>query len=153
MDAALIRPDDFNFPLLVHVLGAIALVGVLTLATASLAAAWSSGSAALTRLSFRALLWAGLPAWIVNRVGAEWIADKEGLTGDEVPSWVDIGYIVSDPAFLLLVGATVLTGIRARRTARGGGEALTLDRVALALLALALLGYLIAIWAMTAKPA
>jgi hypothetical protein len=149
---AAVRPDEWNFPLLIHVLGAMTLVGVLVLATASLAAAWNSGSGPLTRLGFRALLWAGLPAWILSRVGAEWVADKEGLTGDEVPNWIDIGYMVSDPGLLLLIAATVLTGIGARRASRGIGSAVTLDRVAAVLLAISVVAYLIAVWAMTTQP-
>ena len=149
---ALIRPDDWNFPLLVHVFGAMTLVGVLVLATASVAAAWSSGSAALTRLGFRSLLWAGLPAWILTRVGAEWIADKEGLNTDDPPDWVDIGFMVSDPGLLLLIGATVLTGVGSRRAGRGTGSAVGFDRVAAILLAIAVVAYLVALWAMTTKP-
>ena len=147
-----VRPDDWNFPLLLHVFGAMVLVGSLVLATASLAAAWNSGSGPLTRLGFRALLWAALPAWILNRVGAEWVADKEGLTGDDVPSWIDMGYMVSDPGLLLLIAATVLAGIGARRASRGTGSAATLDRVAAVLLAISVVAYLVAVWAMTTKP-
>jgi hypothetical protein len=149
---ALVRPDDWNFPLFLHVLGAMTLVGVLVLATASLAAAWNSGSAALTRVSFRALLWAGIPAWILNRVGAEWIADKEGLNTDDPPNWIDIGYMVSDPGLLLLIAATVLAGIGARRATRGTGSAVTLDRVATVLLGISVVAYLVAVWAMTTQP-
>jgi hypothetical protein len=150
---AAIRPDAWNFPLLLHVLGATTLVGALALATASLAAAWSNGSAALTRLGFRALLWAGLPAWIVTRASAEWIRDKEGISTDDAPDWIDLGYAISDQGFLLLVAAAILTGIGTRRAARGTGSAVTLDRVAVVLLAVSVIAYLVAVWAMTTKPA
>jgi hypothetical protein len=150
---AAIRPDAWNFPLLLHVLGATTLVGALALATASLAAAWSNGSAALTRLGFRALLWAGLPAWIVTRASAEWIRDKEGISTDDAPDWIDLGYAISDQGFLLLVVAAILTGIGTRRAARGTGSAVTLDRVAVVLLAVSVIAYLVAVWAMTTKPA
>jgi hypothetical protein len=149
---AVIRPDDWNFPLLLHVLGAMTLVGALVLATTSLAAAWNSGSAALTRLGYRALLWAALPAWVLNRVGAEWIADKEGLNTDDAPNWVDIGYMVSDPGLLLLIAATVLSGIGARRASRGTGSAASLDRIATVLLGISVVAYLVAVWAMTTQP-
>jgi hypothetical protein len=149
---AAIRPDAWNFPLLLHVLGATTLVGALALATASLAAAWSNGSAALTRLGFRALLWAGLPAWIVTRASAEWIRDKEGISTDDAPDWIDLGYAISDQGFLLLVVAAILTGIGTRRAARGTGSAVTLDRVAVVLLAVSVIAYLVAVWAMTTKP-
>lgn len=149
---AVVRPDDWNFPLLLHVFGAMTLVGALVLATASLAAAWNSGSGPLTRLGFRALLWAGLPAWILSRVGAEWVADKEGLNTDDPPNWIDMGYMISDPGLLLLIAATVLAGIGARRAGRGAGSAVTLDRVAAVLLAISVIAYLVAVWAMTTKP-
>jgi hypothetical protein len=149
---AIVRPDDWNFPLLLHVFGAMTLVGVLVLATASLAAAWNSGSGSLTRLGFRALLWAGIPAWILSRVGAEWIADKEGLNTDDPPNWIDIGYMVSDPGLLLLIAATVLAGVGARRADRGTGSAAALDRVAAVLLAISVVAYSVAVWAMTTRP-
>jgi hypothetical protein len=149
---ATIRPDDWNFPLLLHVLGAMVLVGALALATASLAAAWRSGSAALTQLGFRALLWAGLPAWIVTRASADWIRDKQGISRDDAPNWIDIGYAISDPGLLLLIAAAVLTWIGARRATRGTGSAVALDRVAVVLLAISVVAYLVAAWAMTTKP-
>jgi hypothetical protein len=149
---AAVRPDDWNLPLLLHVLGAMTLVGALVLATASLAATWRHGSAVLTRLSFRALLWAAIPAWIATRVGAEWVADKERIPNDDPPSWVDVGYMVSDPGLLLLLVATILTGIGARRTGRGTGSAVGVDRVAAVLLAISVVAYLVAVWAMTTKP-
>jgi hypothetical protein len=149
---AAIRPDDWNFPLLLHVLGAMVLVGALALATASLAAAWSSGSAALTRLGFRALLWAGLPAWIVTRASADWVRDKEGISRDDAPNWIDIGYAISDQGFVLLIVAGILTWIGARRATRGTGSAVTFDRVAVVLLAVSVVAYLVAVWAMTTKP-
>lgn len=149
---AAIRPDEWNLALVIHILGAMTLMGVLALAAVSLAAAWGNGSAALTRLGFRSLLWAGLPAWIVTRIGAEWIADKQGIDTDDPASWIELGYMISDPGLLLLIIATVLTGIGARRTRKQTGDATTLDRVATVLLVISLLAYLVAIWAMTTKP-
>lgn len=148
---AAIRPDEWNFPLLVHVASAMVLVGVLVLSASSLAGAWNSGSAALTRLGFRSLLWAGLPAYIVLRGSAEWIADKEGVP-DEPPLWIDMGYMATDPGLLLLIGAAVLSGIGTRRARQGTGSAVKLDRVASVLLGLSIVLYLVAVWAMTTKP-
>ena len=82
---ATIRPDSWDFPLLLHVLGAMLLVGTLVLAASALVLAWRDGNASLVRLGYRSLLLGALPAWIVMRGAAEWIADKEGLTGDERP--------------------------------------------------------------------
>jgi phosphoglycerol transferase MdoB-like AlkP superfamily enzyme len=147
-----IRPDSWDFPLLVHVLGAMLLVGALVLAASALILAWRDGSASLVRLGYRSLLIGALPAWIVMRGTAEWIADKEGLTGDEVPSWVDIGYSTADAGFLLLLISTLLAGLAVRRARRveppGGG----FRRVSTVVVSLALVAYLVAIWAMTTKP-
>ena len=150
---AAIRPDDWNFVLFLHVLGAMTLVGALFLAASSLAAAWSNGSAAMTRLSYRALLWVGVPSFLLMRVSAELIADKEGLNDlDDPPAWVDIGYIFSDPGLLLLVAATVCAGVGNRRMRDQTGDATTLDKAALVLVSISLLIYVVAIWAMTTKP-
>ncbi len=150
---ASVRPDDWNLPLLLHVLGAMTLVGALTLAATSLAAAWANGSAAMTKLGYRALLWAGLPAFIVMRIFAEVIADKEGWSDlDNPPDWVDLGYMISDPTLLLVIIATVCAGVGNRRLRNQSGDATTLDRVALILVSISLLGLLFAVWAMTTKP-
>jgi hypothetical protein len=146
------RADSWDFPLFLHIFGAMILVGALALAASSLAAAWRNGSAAMTRLGYRALLWAGLPAFLVMRLSAEWIADKEGIDVDNPPEWIDTGYSVADPALLLLIIATVCAGIGNRRLRNQSGSATTLDRVALVLISISLLGYLFAIWAMTTKP-
>lgn len=149
-----IRPDSWEFPLLLHVLGAMLLVGTLVLAASALVLARRDGSAAMLRLGYRSLLIGALPAWIVMRVGAEWVADKEGLTGDEVPSWVDIGYSVSEPGLLLLLIATVLAGLALRRAGRAGSSSGDgLSGVSTALVSLLLVAYLVAIWAMTTRPA
>jgi hypothetical protein len=150
---AAIRPDAWNFPLLLHVLGAMLLVGTLVLAASALVVAQRDGSAAMLRLGYRSLLLGALPAWIVMRGAAEWIADKEGLTGDNVPDWVDLGYSIADPGLLLLLISTLLAGLALRRAGRaesssGGG----LSGVSTVLVALLLVAYLVAIWAMTTKP-
>ncbi len=148
-----IRPDAWGFPLLLHVLGAMLLVGALVLAASALALAWRDGSVSLVRLGYRSLLIGALPAWIVMRGAAEWIADKENLTGDDVPSWVDLGYSISDPGLLLLLISTVLAGLALRRTGRaegpGGGG---FSRASAIFASLLLVAYLVAIWAMTTRP-
>jgi disulfide bond formation protein DsbB len=139
---AAIRPDDWNLALFVHVLGAMVLVGALALAAAAVAGH-------NPRLGFRALLLGAIPSWIAMRVGAQWIASKEGLDDPDVdvPAWVDIGFITSESSFLLLVAATICTGVAARR-ARGGG----LRTATLVLVGIVLAAYVVAIWAMSAKP-
>lgn len=161
-ELAIVRPDEWNLALFVHVLGALTLVGAATYATTSLAAAWRGGSLDATRAGYRALLWGVFPAWIVMRIGAQWIADEEGLT-DSTATWIEIGYITAEPFLLLLIIATVLAGLAVRRAGRAGddgpggptpeaGAPSTGVRVATGLVAFALLAYVVTIWAMTTKP-
>ena len=150
MMLAAIRPDDWNLPLIVHLAGAMLLVGALVVAVAVMAGALRGGedAAVLPGLAFRALLLGVLPAYVVMRAGAEWIASKEGL-GDSDLGWIGIGYATADGGLLLAIIATVLAWRVARRSARGPGGA---GRAVIVLCALLLIAYAIAIWAMTAKP-
>ena len=130
-----------NLALFVHILGAMVLVGSLVFVVTQMAAD-------NLRLAFRTLLIAVIPSWIVMRVAAQWILSKEGLDDvDPPPSWVDIGFITSEGSFVLLIAATVCAGLAARR-ARGGG----LRTATLVLVAISLVAYVVAIWAMTTKP-
>jgi hypothetical protein len=155
-----IRPDDWNLPLFLHVLGAMVLVGSLVLVAVSLSSArvGDSGaarvgdSAGALRLGYRSLLLGVIPSWIVMRVSAQWIASKEGLDEGDVPGWVDIGFMTSEPTLLLLIAATVCAGIAARRARDGGRGFGGLNTAALVLVAISLLAYVFAIWAMSTKP-
>ena len=150
-----IRPDDWNLPLFLHVLGAMVLVGALVLVITSLASARSGDSAAAgLRLAYRSLLFAAIPAWIVMRLSAQWIASKEGLDDlDEPPAWVDIGFLTSEPTLLFLIAAAVCARIAARRAREGGRAFGGLNTASLILVSISLLAYVLAIWAMSAKPA
>ena len=148
-----IRPDEWNLPLFLHLLGAMTLVGALVLVVVSLASARGGDSAPGLRLAYRSLLFAAIPAWIVMRLGAQWIASKEGLDDlDDPPAWVDIGFITSEPTLLLLIAATVCAGIAARRAREGGRAFGGLNTAALVLVSITLAAYVLAIWAMSTKP-
>jgi hypothetical protein len=153
MSYAAVRPDSWNFPLFLHVLGASVLVGLLAVAVAVLIAATRSGDdrTAAVRLAFRTLLIGAIPAYLVMRVGAEWIADKENLA-DSDASWIGIGYSVADGGILVLIVANVLAGLAYRR-ARRGGQPLTLVRWTTGLTLLLIVAYAVALWAMATKPA
>jgi hypothetical protein len=139
---ASIRPDSWNLPLFVHILGAMVLVGALALVLVAIAGRD-------LRLGFRSLLFGVLPGWIVMRGAAEWIADKEKVNDlNPVPSWVDLGYSIADPMLLLIIIATVCSGIAVRRQQRGGA----LRGTALVLTAVALAAAFVAVWAMSTKP-
>ena len=148
------RPDAAKFWLFVHILGGMATVGALTLCLIALVGAWRSGSISLTRLGYRALLWGAVPSFIVMRVAAQIVLNKEGLDGDEVDlTWINIGFTVTDVGLLFLIITTVLTGLAVRKQTRGGREAPSIGvRISTGLVSLLLIGYLIAVWAMTVKP-
>jgi len=147
---ALIRPDDWNLPLLVHVGGAMILVGgLLTAGGASLLASRDS-TGTLTRFSYLTLAYVAFPGFIVMRVGAQWIYDKEGWSGDDDPAWLGIGFMTADLGALLLIIALIVGGIGLSRKRRGGGDGLLRTSGVIALVLLAV--YVVAVWAMGAKP-
>jgi hypothetical protein len=149
---ALIRPHSWDFPLFLHIFGGMLMVGALTLSLVSLAGAWRTGSAALTRLGFRALLWGAVPGFVILRAAAEWIASKEHLTGSNVDlTWLNIGFSVTDGGIVLLIVATVFGGIATKRSGQGG-RPIVGTRVATILVSILLVAYLVAVWAMTTKP-
>jgi hypothetical protein len=145
---AIVRPDAWNLPLLVHVLGALLLVGslVVVLAVSAGALRGGDGAAVLSRLSFRTLLLGVLPSYVVMRGAAEWVASEEAV-GD--PTWVGIGYATADGGLLLTLIAIGLAWRGARRGAAGSGG---MGRAVTVLAAVMLLAFAVAIWAMTAKP-
>jgi len=147
---AAIRPDDWNIALLVHALGAMVLVGALVLASSALIFAWRDGTLASVRLGLRVMLLGALPAWIVMRVGAEWIASKEGLEDSDV-AWVTIGFTTSDVGFVVILVTSLLAWLAMRRAARDGGAGGS-GRAAAVLVSLLLVAYLVTTWAMTTKP-
>jgi len=150
---ALIRPHDWTIPLFVHIFGAMLLVGALALTAISLIAAWRSNSGPLTRLGFMSLFYGVIPGWIIMRGGAQWIAHKEGLDNDNVNlSWLDIGFTMADLGFVLLIACTIVGGLTVRRIKRTGSPSPIPTRIATGLVSLLLIGYLVAVWAMTTKP-
>lgn len=153
---ALIRPDSWNFPLLLHVLGAMALVGALVTALAVQVVGWrgrgQAEAAAFARLAFRTLLIGAVPAWVLMRLGGQWIGSREGLADiDNPPAWIDIGFTTADLGGIVLVVSLVVAWFGARRLSRSGGGS-ALARGATVLTVVLVLAYLVAVWAMTAKP-
>jgi hypothetical protein len=146
---AIVRPDAWNLALLVHVAGAMLLVGALVVVVASMGGALRRGDGAevLTGLAFRTLLIGVLPAYLAMRVGAEWIAAEEDVPDDA--GWIGIGYMTADGGLLLTIIAAVVAWRATRRGADGPGG---LGRAVLVLGAVLLVAYAFAIWAMTAKP-
>jgi hypothetical protein len=143
------RPSDWNFPLFVHVLGAMILVGGLLTGASILA--FSRGDVRSLRLGYWTLLAVALPGYILMRIGAQWIYSREGWDKlDSDPAWIGIGYIVADVGALFVLIALVLGGIGVRRLKDGGGQGLLKAATVIAWIVLA--AALVAVWAMAGKP-
>jgi hypothetical protein len=145
---AAIRPDDVDLALLVHVLGAMVLLGGLVTAATAGVVGWRDAGGELFRLAYRTLLFVAFPAFVVMRVAAEWVYRAEDLdTVADEPAWIGIGYLTADLGGILLLLSLVLGGIGLRR---GGGGGLLKAATVLAMLLVAV--YVVAVWAMGAKP-
>jgi cytochrome b561 len=152
MVLAAIRPSDWNFPLFLHVGGAMALVASLVVALYTIRIARERGDQPAALFAYRTLWRFTLPAYIVMRVGAQWIVSKEHLESSN-DAWIGIGFTSSDLGLLLLLAGLVLTGLMARRakqgtTVAGAGQL----RAAGILAGILLVAYIVTIWAMTTKP-
>jgi hypothetical protein len=149
---AAIRPDDQNFPLLLHIVGATVAFGAFLACAASLALA--RGETRLLRLGYFSLLLVGLPGFILMRLSAEWIYRKQGW--DDLPAqikqpaWLGIGFFVADVGAILFLVALVLGGIGVYQLRNGGGAVLL--RITMASALVLAVAYAVAVWAMTGKP-
>lgn len=148
---AIIRPDDSNVALFFHVLGAMVATGGLVLALVYFGAAWRGDSPSSFRAGYKALLYAAVPGYIVMRLAAQWTVSQEHLDNlDSDPSWLGIGFMVGDAGLLFLAIATITAGVSSRNSSEGGAAAIRVSTVFTALL---LVAYVVAVWAMTTKPA
>jgi hypothetical protein len=149
---ATIRPDEQNFPLFVHIVGATILVGGLLTAATILALA--RGDARSLRLGYWTLLAVSLPGWIIMRIGAQWIYSEQGwddLPDDfEEPTWLGIGYFAADLGGLVLLVSLIVGGIGVYRLRADKGSGLLRATMILSLILLA--AYVVAAWAMAGKP-
>ena len=138
------RPDSWNLPLFLHVLGATVVFG----ATGALAiVGFASRRAAdhgplLARVALRTFLFGVLPSWLLMRIAAEWVLDKESFYADE--GWVGVGYIVSEGAGVFLL----VTGILAWLSLRRGRLMLAVPILA----TICVIGFAVAWVAMSGKP-
>ena len=150
---AAIRPDSVNLPLFLHVLGAMLLVGALATVASTILAGWGRDERAvgLTRFALRAIPYGVLPAYVLMRIGAQWTEAEQDYPEDFEPAWLGIGYITADAGALLVLISIVLAVIGLRKLRAGGG--LGLGRAVGIISLLLLVAYVVAVWAMTAKPA
>lgn len=114
MIAAYSRPF---WPLFLHVLGAMTLVGaVLAAAIVSFAAWGRPATPALSRTAFWSLVAVGVPGYLVMRVFAEVIRSDEGFKSN-LPTWITLGRNIADGGLLLLL-ATAAVAYLWRRTGK-----------------------------------
>ena len=148
----MVRPSSWNPLLFIHVFGAMLLVATMVLAIYSLVLARRRGDEPATRFAFRTLFMGVLPAYIVMRVGAQLIVDKEKLS-DSKATWIGLGFSISDAGALLLLVTLLLAGLSAR-SAKGGTAVAGAKRlrVATILSGILVVAYVVAIYAMTTKP-
>lgn len=119
---AVIRPNDWNWLLLFHLLSAFVLVGgVLTVVLASLAAGREADPEhvpLLRAVAFRTNLVVVLPAFVVLFVFGDVLANREYKHGD--PDWLSASYVITGVS--LIVGGVFLTLLQfwvLRRTRAG----------------------------------
>ena len=148
---ATVRPHAWDFPLFVHVLGAMVLTGGLLASASSLA--FARGDGRLLRLGYWSLLIVSLPGWILMRIGAQWVYSKEGwdnVPDKLIPTWIGLGFLLADLGGLILLVSLVIGGIGVYRLRAGKGGGLLKGTLVLAVVLLA--AYLVAAWAMAGKP-
>jgi hypothetical protein len=145
----LIRPDDENLPLLVHILGASILVGGL-LTGASLLG-FARGSVSMLRLGYWTMLAVALPGLVLMRIGAEWIY-RTSVWDDleDEPTWIMIGGVTADVGGALFLVSLAAGGFGIYRLREGKGEGLLKATMVIGLILLA--AYVVAVWAMAGKP-
>jgi uncharacterized membrane protein len=151
---AAIRADSVNLPLFLHVLGAMLLVGALAAVAFVTVVGWRTPDRAgrLGRFALKMLLVGVLPAWIVMRIAAQWTESEENLPDDFEPAWLGIGYITAELGGLLILISAVLAGIGLRRSREDSTRSVLFARIVGIVCILLLAAYLVAMWAMTAKP-
>ena len=147
---AALRPDDWNLPLLLHVSGAMILVGGHFAAAGALA--YSGRHVSFLRFGYFSLLGVALPGWVLMRLGAEWIYSAEGwddVPARSEPAWLATGALIADAGGVLLFVSLAVGAVGLYRLRRGkGGRVL---KSALGLSLVLLVAYLVAVWAMTGK--
>lgn len=134
-----IRPHSFDFPLFLHVFGAMVLFGaVLTATLISAVGSRRADSGPNRRVAFWSLICVAVPAYVAMRAGAQWIYSKEGFSGHGDPTWLGIGFAIADAGLLLLL-VTIGFAWWWRRSAKPiAGQVVTaLSAIYLVLLAIA----------------
>lgn len=151
---AVIRPDNVNLPLFLHVLGAMLLVGTLLAIAFATILGWRAPERApgLGRFGLKTLLVGVLPAYVVMRVGAQWTEAEQSYPEGSEPGWLDVGYVTADAGALLILISIVLAVIGLRRSRADAAGGVRFARIVGVVSIVLLAAYVVAVWAMTAKP-
>ncbi len=104
----------------------------------------------MTRFSVRTLLIGVLPSYILMRIGAQWTEAEQDYPDGFDPAWLGVGYVTADVGAVLILVTIILSGLGLRRLRSGSG--LGFGRAVGGISTLLLVAYLVAVWAMTAKP-
>jgi biotin transporter BioY len=88
----------------------------------------------------------------VMRIAAQWTESEENLPDDFEPAWLGIGYITAELGGLLILISAILAGIGLRRSREDSTRSVLFARIVGIVCILLLAAYLVAMWAMTAKP-
>jgi hypothetical protein len=140
---AIVRPDSWNFPLFLHVLGAMTLTGATAAAfvTAVSERQWPWLRIVLARTLFVVVF----PAWLLMRLAGQWIDSKENIPGD--PGWLGVGFLVGDLGLVLLILAMILGAVAVRRPQRNWPV-----RAVAIITGVYFVALIVAMFAMTGKP-
>ena len=150
---AAFRPGEQDFALLLHLVGATVVFGALLASATSILLA--RGDTRLLRLGYFSLLLVGLPGLVLMRLAGQWLynlqhwADLPDRIGQ--PAWLGIGFVVADWGGALFLLSLALGGFGVYRLGRGKSAAGLLNATVLISLVL-VVGYVVAVWAMTGKP-
>jgi hypothetical protein len=149
-------PSSWNVPLLVHVTGAMILVGgMLTAATALVSA---RGDERRLRLGYYSLLFVAFPGMMLTKMGATAIWSKysdhgffrSAFPSRDDPTWIMIGGTALDMGAGALVLALIAGwfGLKKLDTKRGQQLMKLTTLISIGLLA----AYVVTIWAMAGRP-
>ena len=149
-------PSSWNLPLLVHVTGAMILVGGMLAAATALISA--HGDEKRLRLGYYSLLFVAFPGMMLTKLGATAINSKysghgffrSAFPSQDDPTWIMIGGTALDMGGGALVTALILGwfGLKKLDTKRGQQMMKLVMLISIGLLA----AYVLAIWAMGARP-
>ena len=100
-----------NFPLFLHVFGAMLLVGTLfAVALATFSPERPDDAVGLTRFSLKTLLMGVLPAYILMRIGAQWTESKEHFPDNFRSDLARNRLHMADGGAFLILISSILSG-------------------------------------------